>query len=413
MRVIAKHLQRFNIPCWMVLVCCIFSFHQNSVFAMSIDDFNSTINARPWYGRGDGCVGQVEIDPSNYEGGVFAWLASESVGFSKEQSAGIVGNMIAESGVQPQRLQGSDSGSITTADAAENGSLGWGLVQWTPPSKMITPVKQVQQDPNDIVVQLEFLVGQLNNQWPEGWSGGPPASGFNEKTAGDDLKQQTTVDGAARSFMLKYERPRDKSERKQAERVRLAEGVYQNHANQMPTNDLGNTTCSPGDNIFGDFVYYSQHDPSWANETYKYGTISQSGCGPSSVAMVVATLVDRDVTPLTIAQEFRDYHIRGGGSSWALFTDAPRRYGLTSVDIGTSMSEAKAALRDGKLVIASGRGVAPFTRGGHILVLRGITESDKILIGDPNSEEESEKEHNPGDLSASIRGMWVISGASE
>lgn len=109
--------------------------------------------------------------------------------------AGMMGNFWAESGYQPQRLQNSPSGSITLADDAEGGSLGWGLVQWTPPSKFITPTKAAGKDPNDLKVQLDFLLEQLN--------GGTPAA---EGPAGEHLIATTDVGAATVSFETKYER---------------------------------------------------------------------------------------------------------------------------------------------------------------------------------------------------------------
>ncbi len=109
------------------------------------------------------------------------------------QAAGIMGNIWAESGYQPQRLQGTPSGTETPADKAEQSSLGWGLVQWTPAGKMITPTKAAGKDPNDPVVQIDFLIGLLNGEGLDG-------------EAGELLVNTTNVADATLIFETKYER---------------------------------------------------------------------------------------------------------------------------------------------------------------------------------------------------------------
>ncbi len=136
-------------------------------------------------------------------------------GYKPWQAAGIIGNMAAESGVEPQRLQGTAPGVITTADqaltadAASKDGIGWGIVQWTPAAKMINPTKAAGKDPNDLGVQLEFLWNQLE--------GNPPLP---EKRAGDELKLTPDYIEATKAFQgtlnvggkyYGFERPADQS----------------------------------------------------------------------------------------------------------------------------------------------------------------------------------------------------------
>lgn len=147
-------------------------------------------------------------------------------GYTDFQAAGILGNMQHESGYQPLRFESTPSGVETLANdaatkARENQQLaqqtgsyypaGWGLVQWTPATKIIDPLQAEGKDPNDIMVQLEFLWGQL-----EGETTSP------EKAAGDHLKATTNVAEATVSFETKYERhagPPQPSRIVEAERV--------------------------------------------------------------------------------------------------------------------------------------------------------------------------------------------------
>ncbi len=49
--------------------------------------------------------------------------------------------------------------------------------------------------------------------------------------------------------------------------------------------------------VSGDIVYYSQHDPQWGSIEYADGgTIDEDGCGPTSMAIILASLVDNSIT---------------------------------------------------------------------------------------------------------------------
>jgi len=73
-------------------------------------------------------------------------------------------------------------------------------------------------------------------------------------------------------------------------------------------------------------------------------------------------------------------------------------------------------LKSGGLVIASGTGPIPFTSGGHILVIRGVDESGKWLLGDPGHNRAygpeipnpNEHAYEPSELTPYIRGLWGI-----
>lgn len=131
-----------------------------------------------------------------------------SKGYKPFQAAAIVGNMTVESGVMPQRLQSTPIEKITIAEEWTNtGGGGWGLVQWTPGSKMIDSVKAQGKDPNDIIVQLEFLFGQLEG-----------TGALSEKAAGDQFKATTNIEDAVLAFQgnssvggkyIGFERPQD------------------------------------------------------------------------------------------------------------------------------------------------------------------------------------------------------------
>jgi hypothetical protein len=149
-----------------------------------------------------GCSCSGPLSGSNNQQKAFNYFASN--GYSKEQAAGIVGNMIDESSVEPMRKEGTLPGTKTPASAVDppgtdsDFSGGWGIVQWTKASKMITPSRNAGVSDDKIETleyQLDFLKIQLEGK-------GPVAEGL----AGDKLRAAHTVEEAAVAFAQYYER---------------------------------------------------------------------------------------------------------------------------------------------------------------------------------------------------------------
>lgn len=181
--------------------------------------------------------------------------------------------------------------------------------------------------------------------------------------------------------------------------------------------------CKAG-GALGEFVFYSQYDPLWRYQCYgptndngscRLSNLGEAGCGPSSVAMVVSTMTTQRVTPKEVADySYDNGWYRGSGTLWGLLNEGPKNWGLTSTAIGTDLARAVTALRNGALVIASGTGTAPYTGGGHILVLRGVTSDGKILLGDsnttppPSTDENNTREWEQSQIAQGLKGLWII-----
>lgn len=139
----------------------------------------------------------------------------------------------------------------------------------------------------------------------------------------------------------------------------------------------------------GALVNYDQTDPKYSNHPYGKGKtpIGESGCGPTSVAMVVATLTgDKSINPITIADKYGDQYHTSAGSSHELFTTAAKDYNLNMVNLGTDLSKVPEIIKAGGLVIIS---VDPgyFTNNGHIMVIRAITtDGTGFYLADPNGQ---------------------------
>lgn len=177
-----------------------------------------------------------------------------------------------------------------------------------------------------------------------------------------------------------------------------------------------------GDITFSDtetpVVYYNQTDARWGNKLYgKSGTIGEEGCGPTALAIAVASLTNQQVTPYDVAQWSvkNGYRCEGNGSYHSLIPNGGEHYGLKVTGIGNNSKKLVEALQEGKLVIAI-MTKGHFTSSGHFIVLRGVTEEGNILVADPASVKRSNQEWALGIITneASRRAgsggpFWVMS----
>lgn len=179
--------------------------------------------------------------------------------------------------------------------------------------------------------------------------------------------------------------------------------------------NFGNVTFTHADTPV---VYYNQTDARWGNKLYgRTGTIRDEGCGPTALAIVVASMTSNKVTPYDVAQWSvqNGYRCEGNGSYRTLIPNGGAHYGLNVDKIGRDSKKLVEALQSGKLVIAiMARG--HFTTTGHFIVLRGITADGKVLVADPASVKRSNQEWplstivNEASASTAAGGpFWVFS----
>lgn len=163
------------------------------------------------------------------------------------------------------------------------------------------------------------------------------------------------------------------------------------HLSYADSDGEGYYNTDYGDITFSDaetpVVYYNQTDARWGNKMYgKTGTIGEAGCGPTALAIAVASLTDQRVTPYDVAQWSVEngYRCEGNGSYHGLIPEGGAHYGLTVTGIGADSKRLVEALQEGKLVVAI-MSKGHFTSSGHFIVLRGVTEDGKVLVADPAS----------------------------
>ena len=128
--------------------------------------------------------------------------------------------------------------------------------------------------------------------------------------------------------------------------------------------------------------HYLQTD--YGNIPYGGGSIATSGCGPTSFAMVASYLTGKTITPVdAVSWCGNSYYKPGVGTYWSYFAAAASHFGCGSVTHTNDPNKVLKALSEGHPVISS-QSAGLFTRGGHFIVLRGVTASGKVLVNDPN-----------------------------
>lgn len=161
------------------------------------------------------------------------WKYLKSKGLNDYGAAGLMGNLYAESGLNPKNLQNSYEKKLGYTDAQytaaiDNGkyknfvkdSAGYGLAQWTYWSRkqaLIDFCKTAGTSIGDLDMQLNFLWKELS----DGYRG-----------VINVLMNATSVIEASNTVLLQFERPADQSASVQLKRAEYGQAYYDKYANK-------------------------------------------------------------------------------------------------------------------------------------------------------------------------------------
>lgn len=120
--------------------------------------------------------------------------------------------------------------------------------------------------------------------------------------------------------------------------------------------------------------------------------IGESGCGPTSSAIVISSLTDMNVDPIETANWYNEngFQEYTGGTNFEGIDDIMLEYGLKTKRIEPTPESIYQALENGEQIIVN-VGPGTFTTGGHYMVLAGVAENNEIILCDPYSREFSSK----------------------
>lgn len=157
-------------------------------------------------------------------------------------------------------------------------------------------------------------------------------------------------------------------------------------------NTIGNGSYVDGVSFmtgsFGKIYYYNQGDYS-ASPYGSYGTIASHGCGPTSLAIVISSMLNQSHDPV----EVTNYVCSIGGCSDAgtyhdSITKAAQHYGLKVNKTGDKQ-QVISSLASGKALVIAIMCPGHFTTSGHFITLTGSNNNCKVTVADPASRERS------------------------
>ncbi len=297
------------------------------------------------------------------------WYALRSAGYSAEATAGVMGNIYAESGFR--------------LDAEEQGPpyQGRGLIQWSygRREQLFAYAQSKGKEWKDAEIQIEFLLGELSES---GGADGFAGCGFMTYNgySRNGWINASDPETAAVEFMGSFERPLNIGADARAKRGGKAREYY-NQFKDRPLESftggkIGNVESSPN---------YCQWQGTWAQMRFGGHTVANTGCGPTTAAIAITALTGKQVTPDQTCQYAYSkglYNTRGMyGCGSAAIEACARNWGLNAKSTN-SVDEVEKALKDGKAVAAPLVGTV-FYSGSHYVCLLGY-QNGNTFVRDPN-----------------------------
>ena len=339
---------------------------------------------------------------TDVEAEVYGYLSE--FGFTDVQAAAIMGNMMQESSMKPYN------------DVEKSYFTGIGLCGWTTYSpdindnKLVIYAENHGMDWSDVEAQCMMIRDTLTDKNPlEHWYSETSMA----KHYGTNKQEfwEGSLDRAVLSFWCCYEDPEeygtsstyavryqwadtflaniesgqfdsyladaDLDEADEEEKTEEAEN--QNGGSGNLNEENADEEREGGMEIP---VYYQAN---YGATAWGDSNIATSGCGPTSLAMIMSYFTGDTITPPDILAACGGaFYVSGLGAAHEIFPWAANYYGVSYTRVGAgSKAAVDAALESGKPVIAREHPGSVFSKKGHFIVLRGITDDGMYLVNDP------------------------------
>lgn len=134
--------------------------------------------------------------------------------------------------------------------------------------------------------------------------------------------------------------------------------------------------------------YYSQQDKKWSD----YKKLGESGCGPSSFAMLASKITGKKILPTEVVDKSGKYYDTKKGSSFEITKVLAKQYGFQykevkrSNNVDNNVNIMKSMLKEGWYLHIHLRGPSPFAgSSGHVLGIYGLKSNGIPILADSGS----------------------------
>ena len=168
-------------------------------------------------------------------------------------------------------------------------------------------------------------------------------------------------------------------------------------------------------------IQYFQSDSRWKNVPYatkgETSTIGSAGCGPTSAAIILATMKDKNITPVTTAtwSLAHNYKAYKQGTYYGYFKPQFDAYGIICDQLSWTSTygnpnskihdQAFELLKQGYYLIAC-MGPGTWTSSGHFIVVYWV--DDKVRIVDPASSKDVRINGDIYTFKSQVKYYWCI-----
>ena len=243
------------------------------------------------------------------------WDFLKAEGFNDFGAAGLMGNLLAESGLRPNNMEDQYQSKLGYNDdsytrAVDNGTytnfvtdaVGYGLAQWTywtRKQNLLNFARQNNKSIGDLDMQLCFLVKELKELYTN--------SVYNV------LRKATSVLEASNAVLLNFERPANMGTSVQTTRARYGQTYYDRYASGASSNKS---------EVKG-MIEFKKGDSAQISKNFQYKEFDCHGRGCCSTTIIDEKLVeyvqrirDHFGKPVTITSPYRcEVHNRRVGGA--------------------------------------------------------------------------------------------------
>lgn len=232
------------------------------------------------------------------------WDFLKAEGFSDFGVAGLMGNLLAESGLRPNNMEDQYQSKLGYNDdsytrAVDNGTytnfvtdaVGYGLAQWTywtRKQSLLNFARRNNKSIGDLDMQLCFLIKELKELYTN--------SVYNV------LRKATSILEASNAVLLNFERPANMGASVQATRARYGQTYYDRYASDASSNKT---------EVKG-MIEFKKGDSAQISKNFQYKEFDCHGKGCCSTTIIDEKLVeyvqrirDHFGKPVTITSPYR------------------------------------------------------------------------------------------------------------